>query len=402
MELMTIEDQAYLERFLESIAVLEDPRVERTKRHSLELLIFVAKGCKLTGGDSFYDMELFAETQSEYLGKHFGMVEAPSHDTFNRLFEMLDPGCLERFLREFAQALRLQGAEGAKGEGEEEERDIIAIDGKTVRRSHKGGAPALHILNAWAGRNRLVIGQLATEAKSNEITAAPELLRTLDIKGCIVTADALITQKAIAAQIVEQGGDYLLALKGNHPLAEAEVRAFMEEIAGRTPPGFESCDKGHGRLETRRLWQSEDTKWFADAPAWKGLRSFALLHGTREFPDGTREESRRLYLSSLPLDAPLLAKAARSHWGIENSCHWCLDVLFDEDQSRARSNNAARNLSALRKHCLNLLRSSANPPTRRKNPSISAKMYLASQSFPYLLSLLCSFPPPINSPPLKI
>lgn len=376
--------------------------MERTKRHSLELLVFVAKGCKLTGGNSFYDMELFAESQSQYLAEHFGMAEAPSHDTFNRLFQMLDPRCFEEFLRRFAQALRQQGAREAEGGGEEGEPETIALDGKTVRRSHKGGAPALHILNAWAGRNRLVIGQLATDAKSNEITAAPELLRTLEIKGCVVTADALITQKAVAAQIIEQGGHYLLALKGNHPLAEAEVRAFMEDLAARTPPGFESHDKGHGRLETRRLWQSEDTGWFADAPEWAGLRSFALLHGVREFPDGAREESRRLFLSSLPSDAPLLAKAARAHWGIENSCHWCLDVLFDEDQSRARTLNAANNLSALRKHCLNLLRSSPNPPTRRKNPSISAKMYLASQNFHYLLSLICSYPSPFYDSSTKI
>ena len=385
-------DQAYIEQFFRCVAVVEDPRVERGKRHSLALLVFVAKGATLTGGRTFNAMELFAETHADYLAEHFGMVGVPSHDTFNRLFQALDPGCFNGFLSDFAHTLRLEGAAEAEGTGGEGGPEIIAIDGKTVRRSRKGGIPALHILNAWAGRNRLVIGQLAAEAKSNEIAAAPELLRTLDVKGCVVTADALITQKAMAAQIVGQGGHYLLALKGNHPLAEAEVRAFMEDLAARTPPGFESHDKGHGRVETRRLWQSEDTEWFADAPNWAGLRSFALLHGTREFPDGTREESRRLYLSSLPCNAPLLAKAARAHWGVENSCHWCLDVLFDEDQSRARTGHAANNLSALRKHCLNLLRSSRNPPTRRKNPSLSAKIYLASQNFPYLLSIIYSIP----------
>jgi hypothetical protein len=166
----------------------------------------------------------------------------------------------------------------------------------------------------------------------------------------------------------------------------------MEALAAARPPGYESVEKGHGRLEARRLWQSVETAWFADAPQWKGLRSFALLRGVREFPDGRREESQRLYLSSLGEDPARAAEVARAHWGIENGCHWCLDVLMGEDPCRARTFNAAVNLGAMRKHGLNLLRASPSPPVRRKNISLSGKHYYASQNFEYLVTVICQNP----------
>lgn len=381
------ESSAFLDEFLVRIQDFEDYRVERTKEHPLPMLMFAAIGSCLTGGESFNDMEAFAHAHQDFLRTHLGLLHPPSHDTFNRLFQMIRPECFNAFLSSFAEGLRRVAANAAAANGDTMP-EVIAFDGKTTRRSHTGATPALHTLNVWAGRNRLIIGQLAVDAKSNEITAVPELMKTLSIKGCVVTADALNTQKDIAAQAVSQGADYLLPLKGNHPLAAAEVGAFMEDLASRREPGFESVEKGHGRVETRRVWQSADVAWFADGPQWKGLRSFALLRAVREFPDGRREESQRLYLSSLGMDEKRLAHAARAHWGVENACHWCLDVTFGEDQCRARSRNAAGNLGALRKHSLNLLRLSGEP-MRMKHVSLRGKRYFASLNFEYLLSIIC-------------
>jgi len=378
----------FIEKYKSDVRLLVDPRVSRTRQHPLDLLIFIAMGTFLTGGASFYEMEFFAKIHRQNLAELFGMENPPSHDTFNRLFQAIRPECFNAFLAAFAQTLRFTvGAETPSAETP----DILAFDGKTARRSASADLPALHTLNVWSDRHRLVIGQFAVEAKTNEITALPQLMRTLDLKGCVVTADALNTQKDTAAQAVSQGADYLLPLKGNHPLAESEVRAFLQDVAARTPPGFESVEKGHGRLETRRLWQSADISWFADTRQWPGLRSFALLRATREFPDGRKSEEERLYLSSLGMNPPLLAKAARSHWGVENACHWCLDVLFNEDQCRARVRNAAGNLSALRKHCMNLLRATP-PPSFDKPTGLRARRYIASQNFDYLLLLINNSP----------
>jgi hypothetical protein len=203
-----------LEHFKCLIQSLEDPRVERTRCHSLPLLVFTAIGTTLSGGNSFYGMELFCETHHDFLAHHFAMSEEPSHDTFNRLFQAIRPQSLNAFLAAFAQTLRTPKPNNTDTPAPP---DIIAFDGKTTRRSHHGAIPALHTLNAWAGRNRLVIGQLATAEKSNEITAVPELMRALDITGCVVTADALNPQKDIAAQAVSQGADDLFPLKGTPP-----------------------------------------------------------------------------------------------------------------------------------------------------------------------------------------
>jgi predicted transposase YbfD/YdcC len=390
----------FFENFTEQVSLLEDPRVRRTRRHSLPLLIFCAMGALLTNGDSFCDMSLFARLHRRNLKRLFGMGNVPSHDTFNRLFQAVKPECLNDFLGLFGAALNSfapspQIPPGPPGEAPPPR--IVALDGKTLRASASAAIPALHILNAWSSKNRLVIGQLATGSKSNEIKAAPELLKTLDVRGCVVTSDALNTQKSLAAQVVAQGADYLFPLKGNHPLAEEEIKTFMEDFAAGAPPGFQSVEKGHGRLETRRLWQSDEIAWFEDAGKWAGLRSFALLRCTREFSNGRRppQTEQRLYLSSLGVNPAFTAEAARTHWGIESSCHWCLDMVFGEDRCRARTRNSAANLSALRKHCHNLLRS-CDPPVDGKPLGLKARKYCASQDFNYLLRLISlSFTKPI-------
>jgi predicted transposase YbfD/YdcC len=203
--------------------------------------------------------------------------------------------------------------------------------------------------------NHLVIGQIAVEEKSNEITAIPQLMDMLDLKGCVVTADALNCQKAIAAKALEKKADYVLALKNNHPLMYKEASAFMDSISVQNLPAFETIEKEHGRIETRRCWQSAALDWFEDKRLWPGLRSFGLIESIREC-GGKKECSRRYYISSLSVNEAKLARSVRAHWQIENSLHWCLDVVFNEDQSRARARNAAKNLGTLRAISLNLIR----------------------------------------------
>jgi predicted transposase YbfD/YdcC len=323
---------------------LPDPRVERTKVHSLEVIMFIALCTYLSGGDGFYDMEDYAQARQDWLREHIGMQSVPSHDTFNRVFQAISPACFGECLITLSQRLR----ERVSG-------DIVAFDGKTHRRTGSKGVPALHTLNAWSVENRLVLGQLAVEEKSNEITAVPQLMALLDLKGSVVTADALNCRKAVAAKAIEKKADYLLALKGNHPVFYEEVRLQMDAISKQSPPGFEQIEKEHGRIETRRCWQSDTIDWYGDKAQWPGLRSFVLIESVRE--QGERiETSRRYYISSLPQGEAQAAKSARAHWQIENALHWCLDVVFNEDQSRARARNAAKNLGTLRSICLNLLR----------------------------------------------
>lgn len=323
---------------------LPDPRVERTKVHSLEVIMFIALCTYLSGGDGFYDMEDYAQARQDWLRERIGMRSVPSHDTFNRVFQAISPACFGQCLIELSKRLR-----------EQVSGDIVAFDGKTHRRTASGNGTALHTLNAWSVENRLVLGQLAVEEKSNEITAVPQLMDMLDLKGSVVTADALNCQKSVAAKAMQKKADYLLALKGNHPLFYEEVRMYMDGVSGQSPPGFEQIEKDHGRIETRRCWQSDAIDWYEDKAQWPGLRSFVLIESVRE--QGERIEiSRRYYISSLAQSESHAAKSARAHWQIENALHWCLDVVFNEDQSRARARNAAKNLGTLRSICLNLLR----------------------------------------------
>jgi predicted transposase YbfD/YdcC len=306
--------------------------------------MFIALCTYLSGGAGFYEMETYARAQYEWLREKLGMEAVPSHDTFNRVFQAISPERFGECLVMLSQRLREQ----VRGE-------VVAFDGKTHRGTGGEGKSALHMLNAWAVGNRLVLGQLAVDEKSNEITAMPQLMDMLDLKGCIVTADALNCQKTVAKKAIEKEADYILAVKGNHPVLYEEVKCFMDMIASETVPGFESVEKDHGRIETRRCWQSENIDWFEDKNKWLGLRSFCLVQAMRE-QQGKQEIHRRYFISSLPCDEKKTAQSIRSHWQVENSLHWCLDVVFNEDQSRARAKNAAKNLGTLRGLCLNLIK----------------------------------------------
>lgn len=355
---------------LEVFRVLPDPRVERTKVHSLEIIMFIALCTYLSGGEGFYDMAAYAEARKAWLKEAIAMHSVPSHDTFNRVFQAISPECFGQCLMELSRRLR----EKVSGE-------VVAIDGKKHRGTGGKGNTALHTLNAWAVENRLVLGQLAVEEKSNEITAVPQLMDMLDLKGCVVTTDAMNCQKAVAEKAIEKKADYVLAVKGNHPTMYDEIVRYMDAFASERPAGFETLEKGHGRLETRRYWQSEDISWFADREHWAGLRSFCMVEAIREH-EGQKVVNRRYYISSLPCNEAQIAHSIRSHWQIENSLHWRLDVVFNEDQSRARARHAAKNLGTLRAVCVNLIK---RIPGKL---SMKAKRFQAALNTDFLLMAL--------------
>ncbi len=366
---------------------LPDPRVDRTKDHKLIDILVIAICTLLCGGETFNDMEEFGEAKQDWFKTFLELPEGiPSHDTFNRLFAALDPKAFLACFLGWTQSLRTALA------GE-----IVAIDGKALRRALKKGQSTPYIVNAWARQNGLVLGQLKVADKSNEITAVPELLRALELAGCIVTVDAMGCQKKIAREIVESDADYVLALKGNQETVHEEVKSYLDDALARKahllPPRspaevvpeldyLETLEKDHGRLEIRRYWQSDCLDWFADRGKWEKLSSVGVVESVREVDGGIKIE-RRYYLTSLSRNVKRFADAVRGHWGVENQLHWVLDVCFGEDQSRARSGYAAENLATLRRLALNILR---RETTKRRG--IKGKQKSAGWNHTYLLRLL--------------
>jgi len=368
-------------------SIIIDPRVNRTRDHELIDVLVIGLCCVICGGESFYDMEHFGKAKFDWFKTFLKLPNGvPSHDTFNRVFCALDP---RQFLNSFlswTQSVR------AAIPGE-----IVALDGKALRRAIDSGAGPRCIVSAWAEDNGLVLGQLEVDGKSNEITAVPQLLRALELSGCIVTLDAMGCQKKIAREIKEADAEYVLALKGNQSVVHQEVTTFLDETlaekkkarpasapvpkAAATLAEFETVEKEHGRLETRRYYLSDRLEWFEGASEWEGLRTVGMVEATREIKGQTSVE-RRYYLSSLPLDVKNFARAVRGHWGIENKLHWVMDVVFGEDQSRARAGYAAQNLATLRRLALNLLK------RERKKRSLRGKQLDAGWDNAYLLKVL--------------
>ena len=365
-----------------------DPRVNRTKDHDLIDILVIALCTLLCGGETFNDMREFGLTKVDWFKTFLALRNGiPSHDTFNRVFAALDSKAfLDCFLR-WTQSLR-----------KAVHQEIVALDGKALRRALNKDQNVKYVVSAWAETNGLVLGQLKVADKSNEITAVPELLRMLELSGCIVTMDAMGCQKKIAKEIIEADADYVLALKGNHETVHEEVKSFLDatlaEVQSSRLPGaklskaastlarWETVEKDHGRLETRRYCQSDQLDWFADRLKWEGLKSVGMVESIREV-DGKATVERRYYLSSLPSGAETFGRAVRSHWGVENKVHWIMDVCFREDQSRARTGNAAENLATLRRLSLNLLRRE-----KTKKRSIRGKQLNAGWDHAYLLTLL--------------
>lgn len=369
---------------------LTDPRLKRKRKHELIDVLMIAVTALLCGAENFTHMAQFGKAKESWLRTFLTLAHGiPSHDTFRRVFMLLSPEKFSGVFLSWTQSLRQ--AVGA---------EVVALDGKTVRRSFDvaKGQSAIHLVSAWASTNRLVLGQIKVDDKSNEITAVPELLRALELAGCIVTVDALNCQKNIAKEIKEADADYVLALKGNHGTAHEEIKTFLdaalaETLASKLPGAklsagaeslatFETLDKGHGRVETRRYYQSATLDWFADRSAWEGLQTVGMVEAQREIR-GKLSVERRYYLSSLPLDVTTFARAVREHWGVENQLHWVLDVQMNEDQCRARTGHAAENLGLLRRMVLNQLRRDTRCQT-----GIKGKQLNASWDHAYLQSLL--------------
>ena len=373
---------------IEHFQGIRDPRINRTKDHVLIDVLVIAVCTLLCGGETFNDMEDFGHAKEEWFRTFLALTNGiPSHDTFNRVFAALNPKeFLDCFLR-WTQSLRQAVAQ-----------EIVALDGKALRRAMNKKENLKYVVSAWAESNNLVLGQLKVTDKSNEITAVPELLRVLELSGCIVTLDAMGCQKKIAKEIIEADADYVLALKGNQETVHEEVKTFLDatiiEAKAARPAGapmpkaaatlahVQTVEKDHGRIEIRDYYQSDQLSWFADVEKWEGLKSVGVVESTREV-DGVKTTERRYYLASIPLNVELFARAVRSHWGVENKLHWVMDVCFHEDQSRARTGYAAENLATLRRLALNMLKKE-----RSKKRGIKGKQLNASWDHSYLLKLL--------------
>ena len=379
-----IEDQSLMSH----LRILEDPRDATKVRHKLLDIVAISVAAVIAGADNWVDVAQFAKSKEAWLGEFLGLEHGiPSHDTFRRVFSLLQPEAFEACFRAWVTSMR-QVVPG----------EIVAIDGKSLRRSHDraAGLGPLHLVSAWAADSRLVLGQVATEQKSNEITAIPRLLDLLALKGCIVTIDAMGCQTKIAEQIIDAGADYVLALKGNQStLAEEVEEAFIDadasDYANSDVDVFETVEHAHGRQERRRYTVLGDLNGLSRQGLWKGLDAIGMVESERQI-DGRTSRECRFYLGSIGTDAKQFAHAVRAHWGIENGLHWTLDVAFREDESRLRDPSGRENFAVLRHMALTRLKNDKSTKTGIKNRRLKA-----GWDNTYLANLLLQSPVPETS-----
>jgi predicted transposase YbfD/YdcC len=367
---------------LHHFAALEDPRVERTRQHYLLDMVAIALCGVVCGANNWSALALWGWANHDWLKTFLELPGGiPSHDTFGRVFALLDPeqfaACFSSWMAAVCQRLGLKQ---------------VAIDGKALRRSHDRGKgkAALHLISAWAVEKGLTLGQRAVDGKSNEITAIPELLRLLDVAGALVTIDAMGCQKDIAATIRAEGADYLLAVKENQPHLYEDIDGMMAkaldtDFAGLKYDYAEASGRGHGRQEERCCWVFEGLDAIRERELWADLRSIVVVVCTRTVGDESSSEMR-YYISSRSVGAAAMLQAVRRHWGIENECHWVLDVCFREDDSRLREGHGAENFALLRKVALALLKKA-----KGVKEGMECRRLAAGWNRTYLLNVLLGY-----------
>lgn len=361
---------------MHSFSVLPDPRKNRNQIHSLFDIVTVAILAVLCGADDWVEISFWGEANLDWLQERGICTNGiPSHDTFSRFFRFVNPEAFEKCFISWTQ--RITKVVGG----------VIAIDGKTICNSGSGDEKAIHLVSAFSVKNDIVLGQLATEAKSNEITAFPILINLLDLEQAIVTIDAAGCQKDIASQIRNKGGDYVLALKGNQGNLHAEIVNFFDQALQATPEEagcdhYISEEKSRGRLETREIWVSDQLDWLPQKKDWMDLNSIVCLISKRVTKTKETVE-RRYYISSLPANAWKIGHAIRDHWSVENKLHWQLDVSYNEDDCKVCKDNGAENFSVIRRVTLNLLKAD-----KKTKAGIKNKRSKAGWDKNYMLNIL--------------
>jgi predicted transposase YbfD/YdcC len=351
---------------------MKDPRIDRKKMHPLENIIFISIAAVLCGAETWEDLEDFGHAKFDWFSNILDMKNGvPSHDTFNRFFQALNPGEFEKHFIAWAQSIITKHAY-----------EFVSIDGKTIRQASKmNNNGSIHIVSAWASRNNLTLGQVKTSEKSNEITAIPELLESLMLKDCIVTIDAMGCQKEIAKKIRKEGADYILAVKENHPHLYDEIRSSFSTMQSKQFTSEAELD--HGRIETRKYHLINNLKYISEADQWKDLSSVIMVESERiQKKTGEIQTQTRYFISSIKDDVEKVSTGIRCHWGIENKLHWVLDVAMNEDKSAKREGYAAQNFSMVNKLVLNLLRKDG------RKVSIRRKRKIAGWVNDYLWSIL--------------
>lgn len=378
-----IDALAIQQQWQSQFADLEDPRGLQGVEHPFLSIVMIAILAVIGGATGWEDIETYAESHEVWLSTLFSLPNGVPHaDTYRRLFGRMAPDALERcFLGWVQQIVESSGAQ------------VVPIDGKTIRgsydRNHKQSA--LHIVSAWASKHRLLLGQVKVASKSNEITAIPALLKLLDISGCIITLDAMGTQKEIAREIIGHGADYVLCLKANHPTLWAEVTAWFKQAEATHFSGLDHSyeqrvESGHHRREHRQVWAVSVAVMgkLHQVEQWAGLKTIVMVKRVRHLWNKTTQETM-FYLASLPCDAGVIARAIRTHWGIENQLHWVLDVTWGEDKSRIRRGHGSENMALLRRLAISVL----NQENSKKR-SLKQKARRASMSPEYMLTVLAA------------
>lgn len=359
------------------LSEIEDPRIERTKFHNLTDIFAIAICAAICGCEHWTEIEEFGNIKKKWFKKFLELPNGiPSHDTIGRVFAAIDTKIFSEKFSNWTHCVKETLTD-----------EIIAIDGKTLRRSFNKAAnkAAIHMVNAWSSQNHMILGQLKTEEKSNEITAVPELLEWLDVKGCIVTLDAMHCQKKTVNKIAEKGGNYVIALKGNQGEFHQDVVDFFESSVANDYPvkTVKTVEKNHGRIETRKVICCSELDWLNNKEKWKNLETIVCVNSTRKIGDKISNENR-YYITSLPVEnIEKIAESIRKHWEVENKLHWVLDVAFREDDSRIRKDNAPANMAILRQIALNLLKKDETC-TR----GIKTKRKMAGWSEEFLIHLL--------------